>query len=238
MRSILFRRFVVVVFTAACFKAAVHGQTFEYKDGRKLQIEFVQEPPCQVKISVKSVDLKPDPDEQLIMLQIENVSSTPIRAYAMISGGNLHPNLHTAIFGGTPFAAGKTLLRRVWPNSQEHYYFFFDYILFADGSVCGLDNSHRSIQIKSYLESRAAAIVRLRELASIYVLPDEFITALETGGAGGYLSFDNPGPPNPDTIKSMPRRAYEHVIAHLRQIEKRQKEAFELADKLEKEIPR
>lgn len=236
MKRNLFHLFIAVL-AAACFTVAVNGQTFEYKDGRKLQIEFVQEPPCPVKISVKNVDLKPEPDEQLIMLKIENLSSTPIRAYGMISGGDRHPNLHTAIFGGAPFAPGKTLLRGVWPNSQEHYYFFFDYILFADGSVCGQDNSRRSIQIKSYLDARAAAMTRLKELAADFVNSDDFINPVETGEGGGYLSFDNPGPPNPETIKSMPRRAWEHVISQLRQIENRKKDALGLADKLEKEIP-
>ena len=236
MKPILFRLLVLFVLTVACFIATVYSQTFEYKDGRKLQIEFVQEPPCPVKISVKSVDLKPGPDAQLITLQIENVSSTPIRAYGMISGGNVHPNLHTAIFGGAPFEPGKTLIRGVWPNSQEHYYFFFDYILFTDGSVCGLDNSHRSIQIKSYLDAREAATVRLKELATDYVNSDEITNLVETGG--GDLSFDNPGPPNPATIKAMPRRAWENIISQLRQIEKRKNEALELADKLEKGIPR
>lgn len=233
MRSVLLSFYIFVALTAAAL-----GQTFDYKDGRKLQIEFVQEPPCPVKISVKSVDLKSEPDSQLIMLKIQNNSETPIRAYAMISGGNVHPNLHTATFFGAPFAPGKTLFRGVWPNSQEHYYFFFDYILFTDGSVCGMDNHRRSIQIKSYLESRTAAIARLKELAANYVNSDEFIVAVETGGAGGYLSFDNPGPPNPETIKSMPQRAWEHVMAQLRRLTIRQKEAAEIADKLESEMPK
>jgi hypothetical protein len=232
MRSILLG---FVIFTALA--AAVHGQTFDYKDGRKLRIEFVQEPPCPVKISVKSVDLDREPDAQSITLQIQNASQTPIRAYGMISGGNVHPNLHTVIFAGAPFAPGKTMTRGVWPNSQEHYYFFFDYILFTDGSVCGLDNSHRSIQIKSYLESRAAAVARLRELAAEYVNYDEIVTAVETGAADGFSSFDNPGPPNPETIKHMPRLAWQHVALQLRQMPTRKKEAVELAQRLEKEIP-
>ncbi|MEO7659536.1 MAG: hypothetical protein ABIV48_07970 [Pyrinomonadaceae bacterium] len=237
MNSSSFRLLVFLVLSVPCFTTAGFSQTFEYKDGRKLQIEFVQEPPCPVKISVKSVDLTRDSDRHVIMLQIENVSSTPIRAYGMISGGNVHPNLHTAIFGSAPFAAGETILRGVWPNSQEHYYFFFDYILFEDGSVCGLDNSRRSIQIKSYLDARAEAITRLKELVADHVYSDEIINPVTTGVDGGYLSFDNPGPPNPDTIKAMPRRAWEHVIMQLRRIEKRKKEAVVLAARLEKEKP-
>lgn len=238
MKPSLFRNFVFAVLLAACFTTIVNGQTFEYKDGRKLEIEFVQEPPCPVKITVKSVDLKPAPDAQLILLQIENISSKPIRAYSMVSGGNRHPNMHTWTFGAAPFEPGKTLTRGVWPNSQDHYYFFFDYILFTDGTTCGNDNHYRSIQIASYLESRNAAIARLRELAYAYLNPDEFVIAVETSTLGGYLSFDNPGPPNPETIKSMPRNAWGHVVAQLRQSEGRKKDAAELADKMEKEIPR
>jgi hypothetical protein len=238
MSSRIIRSFTFVLVAAACLTSIVDGQTFEYKDGRKLEIEFVQEPPCPVRISVKGVDLKPAPEAQLITLQIENLSSKPIRAYSMVSGGNRHPNMHTWAFGAAPFEPGKTLTRGVWPNSQEHYYFFFDYILFTDGTACGNDNHRRSVQIASYLESRAAAISRLRELGFAYLNPDDFTTAVETSGLGGYVSFDNPGPPNPETIKSMPRKAWEHVIAQLRQLQKRKKEAAELGDKLEKEMPR
>jgi hypothetical protein len=213
-----------------------NAQTYEYADGRKLVIEFVQEPPCPVKMSVKSVDLKGDANSNLIMLQIENRSPTAIRAYAMVSGGDRHPNMHTTVFGGKPFAAGETIHRGVWPNSQEHYYFFFDYILFDDGTVCGVNNHRRSIQIKSYLDSRAAAITRLRELGAKYPVSDEIVTAIEKGP--GYLSFDNPGPPNPDTIKSMPRRAYEHIVFQLRNLKTHPNESTDLADRLEKEIPR
>ena len=213
-------------------------QVYQYNDGRKLVIEFVQEPPCPVKISVKSVDLNREPDSQLISLHIENLSSKPIRAYAMVSGGNRHPNMHTSTFGAVPFEPGQKLTRGIWPNSQEHYYFFFDYILYTDGTTCGNDNHRRSIQIASYLESRAAAVSRLKELASGYHNPDELLTQFQAASPPSYLSFDNPGPPNPETIKSMPRIAWAHVITPLYLFEKRSKEAIEIAEKLQKEMPR
>jgi hypothetical protein len=231
--GILFSGLIIALLTTA-----VSGQTFEYNDGRKLQIEFVQEPPCPVKISVKSVDLKPAPEAQIITLEIENVSTKPIRAYAMVSGGNLHPNMHTWIFASDPFEAGKTHLRGIWPNSQDHYYFFFDYILFADGSVCGLDNHHRSIQVGEYLNSRSAAMTRLRQLAAQRLNSDDFIRAVEKSAMNGFISMDNPGPPNPDTLKRMPQRAFEHVILGLRQMKERRSEALEIAEILEKELPR
>jgi len=238
MRPRLFGNIAFTFLLAACFTTFVDAQVFEYKDGRKLEIEFVQEPPCPVKISVKNVNLKPEPDAQLITLQIENVSSKPIRAYAMVSGGNQYPNVHTWSSWSAPFEPGKTLTRGVWPNSQEHYYFFFDYILFTDGTTCGNDNHHRSIQIASYMESHAAAVRRLKELAAIYPNPNELVTEFEAASPAGYLSFDKAGPPNPETIRSMPRIAWAHVIAPLYLIEKRGKEAVEIAEKLQKELPR
>ena len=228
---------ISAVVVAATFTVA-DAQLFRSKDGYKLQVEFVQEPPCPVKISVKNVELDRPPESQSILLQIENTSSTSIRAFAMISGGNVHPNLHTITFPTVPFEAGKTIYRGIWPNSQEHYYFFFDYILFTDGSVCGLDNHHRSIQIASYLEARQIAMARLRELASQYQFSDEIITEIEKDGSGRYASMDNPGPPNPETIKLMPRRAWEHVVARLRRLTIHQKEAAEIANKLESEMPK
>src|SRR5436190_17440197 len=98
MRPNLLRAFFFSAIAAAIAASAVSAQTFEYNDGRKLQIDFVQEPPCPVKISLKSVNLKPVPEAQNISLEIENTSSTPILAYAMVSGGNLHPNMHTWAF--------------------------------------------------------------------------------------------------------------------------------------------
>ncbi len=125
---------------------------------------------------------------------------------------------------------------RIWPNSQEHYYFFFDYILFTDGSVCGLDNHHRSIQISRYLEANRTAMSWLKEVAAQYQPSDEIITAIEKAGAGGYISFDSPGPPNPETVKLMPRRAWENIIASLRRLTTHEKEAAEIANKLESEM--
>lgn len=238
MNSSFVRAYFFGIVIAAFSLASVGAQTFEYKDGRKLEIEFVQEPPCPVKISVKSVDLKPGPDAQSIQLQIENMSEKPIRAYSMVSGGNRHPNMHTWIFGGEPFGAGKTLIRSIWPNSQEHYYFFFDYILFADGTTCGNDNHTRSVQIRDYLDARAAAVARLRELSYEYLNPDELISGLESKGLSDFLSLDNPGPPNPETIRSMPRRAYQNVIINLRRMDFRRKDFLAIAEKLEKESPR
>ncbi len=229
---------VLALIATVWLSVSIHGQTFEYKDGRKLQIEFVQEPPCPIKISVKGVDLKAAPDAQLIILQLENLSSKPISAYAMVSGGNRHPNMHTRTFAGARFEAGQKLTHAVWPNSQEHYYFFFDYILFDDGTTCGWDNHRRSIQIAGYLRSRAAAIARLKELSLNYLNPDEIVVALEKADSAGFLSFDNPGPPNPETIKWAPRLAWAHVLIRLRQLKERQKDVREIADKLEKEMPR
>jgi len=237
MRSTLPRIFQLALISAFCCAAAVQGQTFEYKDGRKLQIEFVQEPPCPVKISVKTVDLKPDPDAQRITLQIENTSSTPIRAYAMISGGNAHPNVHTVTFPGDAFDPGKTGLRAVWPNSQEHYYFFFDYILFEDGSVCGLDNHRRSIQVKKSLNSWTAAVTRLKESTTDYSGSAELVAAIKKNAGADFTSFDNPGPPNPETIKSMPRLAYQHVMLQLLKMKDHREKAREIAEILQKEMP-
>lgn len=229
---------MVFAVLAVVSHSTAYSQVFEYKDGRKLEIEFVQEPPCPVKISVRNVDLKAEPDKHLITLEVVNESKKPIRAFAMVSGGNRHPNMHTRTFAGTPFEAGQKLIHVVWPNSQEHYYFFFDYVLFDDGSTCGWNNHHRSIQIAKYLESRAAAIVRLKELALIYLDPDEIIASLDKAAAPGFISFDNPGPPNPETIKSMPGVAWGHLVIQLHQLKERQKEARELAAQLEKEMPR
>ena len=221
----------IIVFSCA----AADAQVFKSKDGYRLDVEFVQEPVCPIKISVKSTDLDKPPSAQSIMLQIDNTSEKAIRAFALISGGNEHPNLHTLTFATAPFGAGKTMYRSIWPNSQEHYYFFFDYILYTDGTTCGWNNHHRSTQIESYLESRQKALAKLKEIAAQYKDPDEIIAELEKDGA--YASMDNPGPPNPDTIKAMPRRAWEHVIAQLRRMPIRQKDATELALRLELLMP-
>jgi hypothetical protein len=221
-----------------CFSVAASGQVFEGKDGRRLAIEIVQEPPCPVKISVERVALDSEnPDSELIILRLENLSTKPIRAYSMVSGGDRHPNMHTVTFPGKPFDAGTTMRRSVWPNSQEHYYFFFDHILFTDGTTCGNNNHYRSIQIANFLEAWDSAMSRLKTLVANYEDPDFFVANVEKGFAGGFNSFDNPGPPNPETIRLMPRRAYEHVISQLRQLKGRESEAREAADRLEKEIP-
>ncbi len=214
---------------------AADGQVFKSKDGYRIEVEFVQMPECPINISVQSTDLNRTPDEQSIMLKIENTSAKAIRAYAMISGGSQHPNLHTATFPTASFAAGKAIYRSIWPNSQDHYYFFFDYILYADGTTCGWNNHHRSIQIESYLASRQKAIARIKDMASKYKDPDEILAELEKVGA--YYSMDNPGLPNPDTIKRMPRSAYEHLINQLRHLNIRQKDAIEIALALELETP-
>lgn len=229
--SILIAAVIVAGSTAA------DAQVFKSKDGYRLEVEFVQMPECPIKISVANVDLNQPPEKQLISLRIENTSAKAIRAYAMISGGNEHPNLHTSTFTTTPFEAGKTIIRGVWPNSQEHYYFFFDYILYTDGTTCGWNNHHRSIQIESYLDSRQKAMDSLKKIAAKYKDPDEITNAVEKEPNIFYLSFDNPGPPNPDTIKAMPRRAYEHLTAQLRRLNIRQKEAAEIALALELEAP-
>ena len=110
MKERVFRSIVLAIFASA-LAFPVGAQVYQYNDGRKLQIEFVQEPPCPVKISVKRVELNREPDAQLIYLNIENLSSKPIRAYAMVSGGNRHPNMHTSTFGAAPFEPGQTLTR-------------------------------------------------------------------------------------------------------------------------------
>ena len=232
----------LVICWVSCAIAA-EGQTFKYADGRTLQVEVVQEPPCPLGIKVKQVNLSGDPETHLISLEIENQGPIPIRAYAMVSGGNRHPNMHTWIFGGAAFEPGQTIVRGVWPNSQDHYYFFFDYILFADGSVCGLDNHRRSMQIRSYLESRAVVTARLRELSADIKNADEVMTVIDK--MGGYFSADNPGPPNPETIKTMPRRAWEHVILQLwenvvlplRNDKARQKKLADLVGRLSEDLP-
>ncbi|HEX3102430.1 MAG TPA: hypothetical protein VHQ01_11585, partial [Pyrinomonadaceae bacterium] len=205
---------------------------FEYNDGRKLQIEFVQEPACPVKISVKSVNLKPEAEAQSISLELENTSSTPIRAYTMVSGGNRYPNLHTWAFPAKPFEPGVKLTRNVWPNSQDHYYFFVDYVLFTDGSVCGLDNYHRSVEIAGYLNGRAGALTRLRELAAERTDPDDFINAVDNAGSGGFMLAEVPGGLYADTVKQMPGYAYQHVMLALQRMDKRRDEAADIAQKL------
>src|SRR5436190_1999322 len=94
---------------------AADAQVFKSKDGYRLEVEFVQEPQCPIKMSVKSTDLDKPPSAQSIMLQIDNTSEKAIRAFALISGGNAHPNLHTLTFATVPFAAGKTMYRSIWP---------------------------------------------------------------------------------------------------------------------------
>lgn len=216
------------------------GQVFEGKNGYRLQVEFVQEPPCPVSIRVANVNLDTEPQAQNINLAINNQSLKPIRAYAMVSGGSRYPTVHTWTFPASPFNPNQTLLRGVWPNSQDHYYFFFDYILFADGTSCGYDNHHRSVQIGRYLESHASAMTRLRELAWAYSNGDKVIESLESVTEGGF-SHDMAGPPNPETIKLAPLRAYEHLVARLRNLGDKRKDmavtARQIASRLESEIP-
>jgi len=218
---------------------SINAQVFQ-KGDRTLEIEFVQEPPCPITIITKSVTLDPDPntDKEHIMLQIENRSNVGIRAYSMVSGGNRYPTVHTWIFTTAPLESGKTVQRGVWPNRQEHYYFFFDYILYADGTVCGVNNHRRAIQIEGYLQARKSALSRLQELVVDPTLSTRLIEELDSSAAGGFFSSDKAGPPNEETSKRMPQRAWEHVIAYLRSIKPRDKTITALADKLETEIPR
>ena len=237
MKYGLFRIIIFAYLIVGCLLAA-SAQVFEGKDGRRLEVEVVQEPPCPLGIGVERVYLnKETPDKELITLQLQNKSTKAIRAYAMVSGGNKHPNMHTAIFPDASFVPGQKISRGVWPNSQDHYYFFFDYVLYEDGTTCGYDNHHRSIQVKDYIDSRLAAISRIRELAAAYENPQEFIAEFERLPFAGYVSFDNPGPPNPATIKSMPRRAFEHVVLQLRQMKKYRDDALSIAKQIESELP-
>ena len=214
------------------------GQVFQ-KGDRKLEIEFVQQPPCPIAISTKRVVLDPDPetDKESITLEIENRSDVGIRAYAMVSGGSRYPTVHTWVFPTVALQPGKPILRSVWPNRQEHYYFFFDYILYADGSVCGTNNHRRSVQIERYIQARSAAILRLREIADDEPLSSRIIEELDRRLAPGFLSADKAGPPNEETIKSMPQRAWEHIVTHLRATKDRGETVNALASKLESEMP-
>lgn len=232
MRPNLSRVFFFAAISAAIVTSAVSAQTFEYSDGRKLEIEFVQQPPCPVKFSVKSVDLKSEPNAQSILLEVENTSTTPIRAYTMVSGGNRYPNLHTWAFPAKPFEPGSKLTRSVWPNSQEHYYFFVDYVLFTDGSVCGVDNYHRSIGIASYLNGRAGVLTKLKELAAERTDPDDFVNAVDNVVSGGVMLTEDPGGLYDDTVKQMPGYAYKQVILALQRMNKRRDEAADIAQKL------
>lgn len=228
-----------LVLAIALLSLSVQAQVFKYGNGKTLEVEFVQEPPCPVKISVAKVALNdPDPNRHLISLNIENQSQTPIRAYAMVSGGNLHPTVHTTIFYSVPLAPGKPVTRGIWPNSQGHYYFFFDYILFEDGSVCGLDNHHRSIQISKYLEARKTALDRVKALTEGSPHALDLLAAIETQPNGFYLSTDTAGPPNPDRAKTAPNLAWTHLIAQLRWLGRNDKQTLALADKLEAETPK
>ena len=214
----------------------VHGQIYRGENGRTLQIEIVQDPPCPLKLAVHRVDLRPDPDKESILLRVHNASELAIRAYVMVSGGNRHPNMHTAIFPAKPFEAGATLGRSVWPNSQEHYYFFFDYILYDDGSTCGRNAHARSEPIAKYLAMRTQAMMLAESFAAAYPQGSDIISEVRNGGGGGFLSFDNPGPPDPASILRASRRGYEGVVVQLRQLKKYSTEANEIADKMEAEI--
>jgi hypothetical protein len=214
----------------------VCGQIFRSENGRTLQIEIVQDPPCPLNLAVERVEFSPDPDRETILLRVHNSSEKAIRAYVMVSGGNRHPNMHTAIFPAKPFRAGTTLLRSVWPNSQEHYYFFFDYILFDNGSVCGRNAHARSGQIEKYIEARTEAMMLFESFAAAYPQVSEIVSAVRNGGGGGFLSFDNPGPPDPESLLQASRRGYEGVVVQLRQLKKYSAEANEIADKMEVEI--
>jgi hypothetical protein len=213
------------------------AQVFQNGD-RKLEIEFVQQPPCPIAISTKSVTLDPDSntDKEHIVLEIENKSDVGIRAYAMVSGGNLYPTVHTWIFPTVALEPGKPTLRSVWPNRQGHYYFFFDYILYVDGSVCGTNNHRRAVQIEGYLQAHKAAISRLRELADDEPVSAKIIEELDRSLAPGFFSADKAGPPNEDTIKKMPQRAWEHIVARLRAMKDGGETVTALAKKLEAEI--
>jgi len=221
---------------------AANAQVFEGKNGYRLQVEFVQEPPCPVSIRVANVNLDAEPEKQYINLAINNQSLKPIRAYAMVSGGSHYPTVHTWTFFAAPFHPNQTLLRGVWPNSQDHYYFFFDYILFADGTTCGYDNHKRSVQIGRYFEANASAMARLLAIAGTYSNGDKVLAAMEAY-TDGFYSNDMAGPPDPATIQRAPRRAYEHVVARLRGVSEslNSKEdmatARDLADRIESVIP-
>ncbi len=251
-----------IVLAPLILSVGIQAQVFKYGNGKTLEVEFVQEPPCSAKIGVQSARLEDaDANKHSITLRIENQSTTPIRAFAMVSGGNLHPTVHTQIFT-TPFAAGKSIGHGIWPNSQDHYYFFFDYILYTDGTVCGLDNHHRSTQIAKYLEARNAAIDRVKHLAESTPDADAILAALENGPEAlrdvfvvtgvtvtktigdavqfpsSYMSSDNAGPPNPERIKEMPGRAWGDVVMQLRVLQARYKQAADIATKLAAETPK
>lgn len=214
----------------------VHGQVFRGDNGRTLQIEIVQDPPCLLTLAVQRVDLNPDPDKESILLRVHNASEKAIRAYVMVSGGNRHPNMHTAIFPAKPFGAGATLMRNVWPNSQEHYYFFFDYILYDDGSSCGRNAHARAGQIAKYLETRTEAMMLFEAIAAAYPQGGDIVSAVRDGGGGGFLSFDNPGPPDPASELRASKRAYQGIVTQLRLLKEHPTEAQEIAGKLEIEI--
>ncbi len=227
---------IVVILTLTVLPS--FAQVFQKAD-RKLEIEFVQQPPCPIAIRTKSVNLDPDPDtdKENIVLEIENKSDVGIRAYAMVSGGSRYPTVHTWVYPTVPLQPGKKILRSVWPNRQEHYYFFFDYILFSDGSVCGTNNHRRSVQIDGYLQARNAAILRLREIVDDEPLSAKIIEDLDRKLAPGFFSADKAGPPNEDTIKSMPQRAWDHLVTHLRALKDRGEAVAALTNKLESEKP-
>ncbi|HMO79687.1 MAG TPA: hypothetical protein PKD24_02750 [Pyrinomonadaceae bacterium] len=220
----------------ACVLPGVHGQMFRGDNGRTLQIEIVQDPPCPLTLAVQHVDLRPDPDAETILLRLHNGSNKAIRAYVMVSGGNRHPNMHTAIFPAKPFGADAILMRSVWPNSQEHYYFFFDYILYDDGSSCGRNAHARSGQIAKYLETRTEAMMLFEAIAAAYPQGGEIVSAVRNGGGGGFLSFDNPGPPDPGSEVRASKRAYQGIVTQLRQLKEHSTEAQEIAGKIEIEI--
>lgn len=232
MKPVLFRSLLCpgIIFFFVCGSFA---QTFRGENGRILKVEVVQDLPCPLEITVDRVDLAPKREH--IALSLYNRSTKGIRAYAMISGGDRYPNLHTVIFPGKLFAADTNLKRGIWPNSQEHYYIFFDFILFEDGSTCGRNNHNRYIQIANYLSARASAMAKLRGIVASYPNSDEFMSAVEN--TGSYTSFDNPGPPNPETVKDSPVKAYEHIIVRLREMMMRKNEARAIADRLENEMP-
>lgn len=225
---------VLSIFVILAIVAGAYGQDSEPLAKYDFQINIVDQPDSPLRLSVDTRLTKAFLPNN-ISLKLTNVSDKPIIAYSMLTDGERYQNVHVNP-RTKPIQPSEGFNRGFGTAKQTHASYSIDYVLYADGTSWGADRYERSKQIALYFQGRTAALELLKRLVALYRNPQDFINQAYT--FGGYLSADPAGPPNPATMGVQIRRGWEHIIWRLRAFEKRSEEAAELADKLEREIPR
>ena len=195
-------------------------------------VEIAEQPDSPLNLSI---DEKLAPQMMGAPLKLTNTSASSVSAFVLLikTGKYEESDMVFVLKGIAPAAYHiQGVSMQGMPQAAGNRVVSVDYVQFDDGRSWGADSLGKAKSVHAYLDARALAISRLKELLAGQDDTD-FMRAIDIFRSSSYsenvpLAGRQPRPGTDFTAKG-----YEDILSILRRMPKRSDEAKELARKLE-----